>query len=121
MVRMFLAAVAVVIASGGCAALFNARHRMIQLDSQPAGALVRMNGLRVGLAPLAVSASTKQGARFTFEWADGARAACDVTPHVEPYWVFPDLLVGGLVGPIIDLASGRMRDLGATHCLARHP
>ncbi len=49
MVRMFLAAVAVVIASGGWAAPFNARHRMIQPDSQPPGALVRMNGLRVGL------------------------------------------------------------------------
>jgi hypothetical protein len=105
----------------GCGTLWNQKYRTVRVESAPAGALVRMNGARVGQAPLEVSVSAQDGAAFSVEWSDGTRAGCAITASVEPHWIALSLIFGGLVGPVIDASTGRWRDLDQTRCVVHHP
>jgi hypothetical protein len=120
-VRSLRLATALIVAVAGCGSMANQRYRDVHIDADRAGGVVWMNGLEVGPAPQVLSAATDRGARFAVVWPDGASATCRVGTHVEPQWIFLDLLAFGLLGPAIDASTGRWRDLAFDHCRVRYP
>ncbi len=117
--RPVLVALALAVAS--CGTMVNQRYRDVRIDADRPGGVVWMNSLEVGPAPQRLSVATDRGATFAVIWPDGAMAQCRVGTALEPHWIVLDLLVLGLVGPTIDAATGRWRDLDRDACRVRHP
>jgi PEGA domain len=98
-----------------CAALFNAKTHPIQMNSNPAGAEVWVDGNRVGTTPTSVDLSIKEEHTVTFKMADHKDVTCLVNRKVGVGWVVLDVL-GGLVPVIIDAATGSWYELDKNAC-----
>jgi hypothetical protein len=90
----------------GCAFILGEQTKTIQLVSNPPGAEVAMDGLRVGRAPVSVEILEQADYDFSFSFDGGAVAHCRLSPSWKPYFLFPDILLGGLAGIVIDASLG---------------
>jgi len=90
----------------GCAFILGEQTKTVHLVSNPPGAEVAMDGLRVGRAPLDVGILEQEDYDFSFRWDGGAVAHCRLSPSWKPYFLFPDILLGGLAGIVIDASTG---------------
>lgn len=90
----------------GCGLLLGEQTKTIHLVSEPPGAEVAMDGLHVGRAPVAVDILEQENYEFSFRWDGGAVARCQLSPSWKPYFLFPDIFLGGIAGIVIDASAG---------------
>lgn len=100
-----LAAFAVAVLASGCAALFNNKQTNVQMNSNPVGAEVLVNGNRVGTTPMSVQLSNKDNHTVTFRMAGRNDVSCILNRKVEAGWIILDVL-SGLIPIVIDAATG---------------
>lgn len=111
----WLAGLVLVASAAGCAALFNAKTTPVQMNSNPAGAEVLVDGTRVGETPMSVDLSNNQSHTVTFRIIGLTPVTCIINRKVGPTWVILDVL-GGLVPIVIDAATGSWYELDKNVC-----
>lgn len=79
-----LCAAAVLLAGVGC----NSTHRRLTIDSQPRGALVMVDGERVGFTPASISYDYYATRRITLV-KDGFETQSWLQPIKSPWWQLP--------------------------------
>ncbi len=91
----------------GCATMMSDNHHGYPVFSTPQGALVTVNGLPHGHTPVIITTDPDRDLLITIE-----RPSCPVFQTVVASttnpWTFGNILIGGIVGLIIDSATGAM-------------
>ncbi len=62
-----LLTIVVIVSVTGCATLFKQKSRTVNFDSAPQGAVVYINGNRMGKTPMPLNLSNKQAVTVTFK------------------------------------------------------
>jgi hypothetical protein len=95
----------------GCATVTGGTGpQKVKVVSDPPGAAVLVDGRPFGVTPTTVAVDRTVGHRIELEKDGYAPTAADLKTGVNP-WVFGNLLVGGLVGIVVDLATDSERRL----------
>jgi len=89
----------------GCASIVNGTSQDIKINSNPAGAQVSINGQNIAVTPAVVT--LKRGSDHTLVFdKEGYNS---VTLHINKEfnsWVLGNLIIGGIIGIIIDFSNG---------------
>jgi hypothetical protein len=89
----------------GCATLFSGTNQPISIQSQPAGADVQINGMQMGMTPCQVV--LKRGATQMLQVSKNGYEPQTVMLGTKfNGWFIANLVFGGIIGMIIDLATG---------------
>lgn len=110
-----LSIMGLILVLGGCAALFNSKTSSIQMNSNPVGASVIVDGNRVGTTPMSIDLSNKAEHTVVFRMDGRDDVTCMINRKVGAGWVVLDVL-GGLVPVIIDAATGSWYELDKNTC-----
>jgi hypothetical protein len=100
-----------ILALGGCAAVVDGGHQEITVNTTPAGAdcSLERNGVSVGRiqgAPSAVTIEKSKEDLTVVCKKDGYQEATYLDKSGLDGWIFGNILIGGLIGIGIDMASG---------------
>jgi len=91
----------------GCGAIFNGTRQNVQATSAPAGAKVSTMPISgESTTPTSLSLQRKQGYLLTFELAGYDKATFEVQNHMQGGILALDILFTGLLGVVIDAATG---------------
>lgn len=100
------------LASIGCATVTGgARDPKVAVTSNPPGAAVVVDGQPRGVTPTTVELSRKSDHEVVIQQTSYETAIVPVKRQFNP-WIFGNVLIGGLPGIIVDVATD------ATHCLS---
>jgi hypothetical protein len=90
----------------GCAAILSSGPDPMGFVSDPDGAEVLVNGQLMGRTPLQLQLHPDKRYTVTFR-KDGYRdAVVTLQTHVQAGWVIADIFLTGLIGVVIDAATG---------------
>ena len=103
--RVLCAAVVLgLLVMGGCATIMTGTTQPITVNSEPAGATVTVAGNRL-ITPGTIELSRKRDATVVVE-KEGYKSQQIVLKRKLEGWAFGNILIGGLVGVIVDSISG---------------
>ena len=102
------------VALAGCASLFNNKTPSVDIASNPTDASVYVNGNYVGETPVTVDLSVRREHTITFRKEGYKDKSYQVHRSVGMGWVVLDV-IGGLVGIIVDAATGDWFMLDTDH------
>ena len=89
----------------GCASIVNGRSQDIQLRSEPSSAVVTIDGMKMGSTPMILDLKRKK--RHTIQFSkENHESITRGTGRSFNWWFMGNLLFGGIIGMIIDLANG---------------
>lgn len=100
----------------GCAAILGSKSTNVAAISQPPGADVYVDGARVGVTPDTIAVESKKSHTMVLRLAGYKEDSCALPSSVDGGWVVLDVLLGGLVGIIVDAASGEWNELTRKSC-----
>ena len=104
-----------VVASTGCATLFNASQKSIPMASTPPEAEVWVDGSLRGTTPVSLELNNHTSHVVVFRKEGYQDVTCELDARVGAGWVILDVL-GGLVPVIVDAATGSWRSLSRSSC-----
>ncbi len=100
-----------VMALSGCATITGGTApQKIKVVSNPPGATVIVDGRPCGISPTILSLNRKVEHRIQLEKDGYMPAEADLKPRINP-WIFGNVVVGGLIGVVVDLATDSERSL----------
>lgn len=106
MKMMPLVAAVGLLAVSGCATVVNGRTEPLGLSSNPAGAEVSIdNGVMKVVTPTTVELKRDENHSFVFH-KDGYQDSSATVTSGTSGWVWGNLLAGGIVGGVVDFATG---------------
>lgn len=88
----------------GCASIMSGTTQMVTIHSEPPDGKININGV-LGKAPLTMPLSREADQQVTVESEGYKPCSYRLGKTMNP-WVVGDILIGGIIGIIIDLASG---------------
>lgn len=94
----------------GCATLFGPKKHPLDLNSNPQGAEVIINGVNRGTTPVKLKLKADQSYTIEFKKEGYEQVTRVVNTEVGAGWVVLDVL-GGLVPVIVDAATGNWNKL----------
>ena len=95
----------------GCATLAGGGHdQSVHIDSAPQGAQVRVDGQPLGVTPTDVVLSRRQEHQVQLDLPGCTTFCTTLKPGCNP-WIFGNILVGGVVGLVVDASTGAMSTL----------
>jgi len=105
-------AIAVIISmiAPGCATLFGSTKAQVYTSSDPKGADVYVNGVRMGTTPFTLNLAKNQEYMIEFKKEGYKTIGQKINSKVGAGWVILDVL-GGLVPVVIDAATGNWKKL----------
>ena len=89
---------------GGCASIMTGTTQMIQVQSDPQGASIQLDGMHVGMTPRLLKVR-RSGGHTLMIWKEGYVAQIVETGGSLNGWFFGNILVGLLPG-VIDMING---------------
>ncbi len=93
-----------------CATVIHGTRQDVGISSSPSGATVRIDGTDAGTTPLIVPLA-RRSSHVVSVTADGY-APCETTvTRTASGWVWGNLVVGGVVGFVVDASSGGLWNL----------
>ncbi len=102
----------VVLASTGCAAILNGTSQTIQANSAPSGATLRTDPLNLQFTtPASISLERKNSYVLTFTKEGYAPATFQLQKKLSGGMVVLDVLLTGLIGVVVDAATGAWYNL----------
>jgi len=102
----FLLVSAILITSTtACATLFGAKSADVDLNSNPSGAKIYVNGEMMGTTPLNINLSKDQNYSIQFKKPGYTTRTYKINKGVGAGWVVLDVL-GGVIPVVIDAATG---------------
>jgi hypothetical protein len=93
-----------------CASIISTSKQTININTNPSGANVSINGENVGISPLFYSFSRKNDYTVKIDLAGYQPYELRLTRSLNP-WVFGNIIFGGLIGIVIDAATGAIYKL----------
>jgi hypothetical protein len=90
-----------------CATIVARGPDRVPIDSDPPGAHVVLNGRQVGVTPMAAVVDRDQGAEIRIELA-GYQPLTVSVDKVFNGWFVGNIVFGGLIGMIVDIATGNV-------------
>ena len=102
--------------STGCAAIFGTKQKAFDLQSNPSGADVYLDGARLGTTPLKSQLSNQKEHTFVFRKAGYKEVSCTLARGTGGGWVVLDILAG-LVPVIIDAATNSWSQTKGSGCV----
>jgi hypothetical protein len=106
---LYLLAVAV-LGGSGCATIVSGRTEMIRFESMPTGATAYIDNTKTYTTPAAVELSRQTNHRVEFSKPGYVPVNRQVLRASNP-WLWGNLLIGGIIGLIIDYNTGASNDL----------
>ena len=88
----------------GCATIMNSGPDVVNVDTNPRGARVYLNGLYSGVSPINLTIHREDDAVIDVK-LEGYEPVQTELRKTGNGWIFGNLLIGGGLGVIIDLAS----------------
>ena len=99
-----------IVAIAGCATLFKQKDAKVSFTSDPEGAMVYINGNKMGKTPLQLKLSHKKALTITFKKGGYEDKTYIVNTRVGAGWVILDCL-GGFIPVVIDAVTGNWYSL----------
>lgn len=99
-----------VLFSSGCATLFGPKKQNVYTSSNPAGADVYVNGVRMGVTPYTLNLKPDQQYTIEFKKEGYKTIGRTINTKVGAGWVILDVL-GGLIPVVVDAATGSWKKL----------
>lgn len=100
-----------VMALSGCATITGGTGpQKIKVASNPSGATVLVDGQPCAMTPTVLCLDRKVEHRIQLEKDGYTLAEADLKPKINP-WIFGNVVVGGLIGVVVDLATDSERRL----------
>jgi hypothetical protein len=100
-----LSVVAICLLVGGCATIFKGNSSKIELNSNPQGAQVLVNGTAMGETPIRLKLESKKTYSIEFRKEGFKTRIVNVQNHVGAGWIVLDVITG-LIPVIVDAATG---------------
>jgi hypothetical protein len=100
-----LAVVALVFSLTSCATVITGKHDVLNVNSSPTGASFTTSTGAQGTTPAKIEVPDDVDVEFRFQmpgYADGSVTAAKYMSG----WVWGNILIGGIIGLVIDFASG---------------
>jgi len=88
-----------------CATVFKGSNSKIDVNSEPTGAEVKVNGFSHGKTPMTLTLESKKTYQLELTKEGYKAAFFSISHHVQGGWIVLDILFG-LVGVIIDAVTG---------------
>ena len=88
----------------GCATLFKQKERVVSFDSDPQGAIVYIDGNRMGKTPMPLKLSNLKSVTVTFKKEGYDDKTYIINTKVGGGWVVLDV-IGGLIPVLIDACT----------------
>jgi hypothetical protein len=104
-----LLAAAAVMASG-CATIVNGSTERVEITSDPPGATAKVDGIPIGTTPTSIDLKRGEPHSVTIE-KDGYVSDEESIGQGTSGWIAGNILVGGLVGLIVDYSTGAAHTL----------
>lgn len=105
-----LMSMAGLIVQPGCATIMHGGDQQIHISSTPSGAQVRIDGIPHGDSPLFPSLKRKKAHTVAFS-LEGYEPHQTIVKTRLSGWVWGNILFGGVIGLIIDLITGSVKEL----------
>lgn len=102
---IFLVIVSMTAAQFGCASIVSGQSQKISVESVPPGAQVAVDGRPTGKTPLATKVSRNRNHEIRIA-LEGYDEESRVTYQGYNYVTLGNILVGGIIGMVVDLATG---------------
>lgn len=113
----FVAIIAVITATSGCATLFSSENQAVSMATTPPGAQITINGADYGQTPASIMLGKKQSYTVVFAKAGFEPVTCRINTSASAKWIILDVL-GGLVPVIVDAATGAWNEFDRDACSA---
>ncbi len=97
--------VVVMLSQGGCCSIVSGTSQNVSFNSTPAGATVRVNGMPTGQTPVTLPLKRGSANSVTIE-KEGFEPYGVALSRGMNGWVFGNILFGGLIGLVVDVANG---------------
>ena len=103
------ALVAIACACGiqSCATVMTGKHDIILVNSSPSGAHFTTDTGGQGTTPAKFEVPDNVDVRFSFELPGFQKTEYVAKKHISA-WVWGNILIGGIIGVVVDVASGGM-------------
>jgi hypothetical protein len=108
--RRYLMLVAIAIAPAACATIIHGTNQDVAMSSKPDGATVTVDNAPVGKTPTVVRLTRNEKHTVRLELAGYEPVEIPVTRKLSA-WFFGNLVIGGLLGVVVDAATGAMYNL----------
>ena len=95
--------------SSGCATIMHGRTETISITSDPSGAVAHVGGQEI-VTPGEITLDRNKSYTVTFE-KPGYESATARIRSQRSGWIWGNILIGGIPGIIVDLATGSAGDL----------
>jgi len=95
----------------GCAAILKGSSEDVDFNSDPTGASVYVNGNLMGTTPVRLKLESKRTYNIEFKKDGYASRTYTITNHVGAGWIILDVLLTGLIGIVVDAATGAWYEL----------
>lgn len=116
--RFCVVLVAVPLALSACATIFGSKEKELPIISEPGGAEVYLDGVRIGTTPVKYKIDNTKAHTIVFKKEGFKDASCTLNRGTSAGWVILDVL-GGLVPIVIDAATGNWSQVKAKECMTR--
>jgi len=100
-----------VLSLSGCAAILKGSSSKLDTNSEPKGAKVYVDGNYMGDTPIRLKLESKRTYNIEFRKEGFKSKSYNITNHVGAGWIVLDVLLTGLVGVIVDAATGAWYEL----------
>lgn len=114
MKKILVFAVAAILFTGGCATLFKGNSSKLDVNSDPQGAQVYVNGNLMGETPVNIKLESKRTYSIEFKKEGFRTKTVNIQNHVGAGWIILDVITG-LIPVIVDAATGSWYDLDQDH------
>ena len=92
----------------GCATIVSGSDQAVQVDSVPVNAVVKLDNVNVGNTPARFDLSRKNSTAVVQLELPGYEIKEITLKRGTNGWVWGNILVGGLIGVIVDVSTGAM-------------
>lgn len=89
-----------------CAVIFKGNSSKVDTNSDPKGAQVFVNGNYMGDTPIRLKLESKRTYTIEFKKEGFKSKTYNITNHVGAGWIVLDVLLTGLIGVVVDAATG---------------
>ena len=97
--------ISIILLVSNCATIFKGTTEEVNFNTEPQKAEVIVNGLSMGVTPVALKLESKKTYMIEFRKEGYKSRSYNLTNHVGAGWIILDVLAG-LVGVIVDAATG---------------
>ena len=104
----------------GCAAIFaGGNQKDVHMDAEPRGAEVYVDGALRGQTPVVLELDRRKSHTVVFKLDGYQDATCQLNASAGAGWIVLDILLTGLIGVIVDAATGAWNSIGDAMCSVR--